>query len=99
MVTNLHHILYPWEALYDQLLPTEILNRVNLEDFNLDNCFDDSPVGCFLAVDIDYPDEMHDLHKNYPLAGEKKNQQKNCCPDVNKKSEMITVYLLVKPKN
>lgn len=56
-----------------QLLPTEILDRVNLKYFNLDNRFDDSPAGCFLEVDIDYPDKMHDLHKNYPLVGERKN--------------------------
>ena len=24
-----------------------------------------------LEVDLDYPDELHDLHNDYPLAGEK----------------------------
>ena len=52
-----------------QLLPTEIL--VNPKDFNLDNCARDSPIGCFLEVDRDCPDELHDLRNYYPLAGEK----------------------------
>ena len=30
-----------------QLLPTEIIDRVNPKDFNLDNYFNDSPIGCF----------------------------------------------------
>ena len=26
---------------------------------------------CFLKFDLDYPDELHDLLNDYPLAGEK----------------------------
>ena len=54
-----------------QLLPTEILDCVNPKDFSLDNCARDSPIGCFLEVDLDYPDELHDLRNYYPLAAEK----------------------------
>ena len=54
-----------------QLLPTEILDWVNPKEFNLDNYSNDSPIGCFLGVDLYYPDELHDLHNDYPLAGEK----------------------------
>ena len=54
-----------------QLLPTEILYWVNSKNFNLDNYFNNSPIGCFLEVDLDYPDELHDLHNDYPLLGEK----------------------------
>ena len=46
-----------------QLLPTEILNCINLKIFYLDNYYTDSPIGCFLEVDLDYPDELHDLHQ------------------------------------
>ena len=51
-----------------QLLPTEILDRVNPKDFNLDNYSDNSPKGCFLEVYLDYPDELNDFND---LSGEK----------------------------
>ena len=42
-----------------QLLPTETLDWVNSKDFNLDNYYNDSPIGCFLEAYFDYPDELH----------------------------------------
>ena len=30
-----------------------------------------SPIGYLLAVDLKYPDELHELHNDYPLATEK----------------------------
>ena len=54
-----------------QLFPTEILDWVNPKDFNVDNYSNDSPVGYFLEVDLDYPDELHDLRNDYSLAGKK----------------------------
>ena len=29
-----------------------------------------SPIGQFLEVDLKYPDELHELHNNFPLAPE-----------------------------
>ena len=40
-----------------ELLLTEILDQVNPKDFNLDNYSNDSPIGCFLEVDLNYLDE------------------------------------------
>ena len=54
-----------------QLLPTEILDWVNPKDFNLDNYSNDSTLGCFLEVDLDYPAELHDFHNDYHLVGAK----------------------------
>ena len=51
-----------------QLFLTEILDWVDPKDFNFDNYSNDSPINCFLEVDLDYPD---DLYNDYPLAGEK----------------------------
>ena len=55
-----------------QLLQIEILDWVNPTNFNIDNYSNDCPIDCFLEVDLDYPDESHDLHYDYPLVGEKK---------------------------
>ena len=44
-----------------ELLPTEILYWVNPKDCNLDNYSNNSPIGCFVKVDLDYPDELLDL--------------------------------------
>ena len=30
-----------------------------------------SPIGHFLEIDLEYPDELHELHNDYPLAPEK----------------------------
>ena len=63
-----------------QLLPT--LNI--LKDFNLGNYSNDGPVGCFLVVDLDYSDELHDFLNDYPLAGGK----------INVTEEMLSEYQL-----
>ena len=42
---------------------------VNSQDLNLDNYCNDSRVGCFLEVDLDYPDELQDFHNDFPLVG------------------------------
>ena len=67
-----------------QLLSTEILDWVDPKDFSLDNYSNNSPIGCFLKVDLGYVDELRDLLKDFLLAGEK----------IEVKKEMLSDYLL-----
>ena len=59
-----------------RLLPTEILDSVNLKGFNLDQS-KDSPIGCSLEVYLDYPNELHDLQNYYPLTGKNRTNKRN----------------------
>ena len=72
-----------------QLLSTEILDWVDPKDFSLHNYSNNGLIGFFLKVDLDYPDGLHDLHSDYPLAGEKQKSRKKCCPIINYKSQNI----------
>ena len=49
-----------------QLLPTKLLDWINPKDISLDNYSNDNYIGFFLEVDLDYLDELHDLHNDYP---------------------------------
>ena len=41
------------------------------DEFDVMSISEKSPIGYFLKVDIEYPDELHELHNDYPLAPEK----------------------------
>ena len=43
----------------------------NVDKFNVMSINDKSPIGYFLEVDLEYPDELCELHNDYPLAAEK----------------------------
>ena len=46
--------------------------KINNETINrILNKSDNSLLGYFLEVDLDYPENLHDCHKDYPLAPEK----------------------------
>ena len=64
-----------------QFLLTEKLDWVNAKDLNLDNYSDHIPIGYFLAVGLEYPDESPDLRNDYPLADEKIEVTKEILPD------------------
>ena len=59
-------------TLYDATSPNWNIWFVWFKGFkSLDNYSKDSSIGCFLEADLDYPDELHDLHNDYPLEGGK----------------------------
>ena len=43
----------------------------NVDKFDLNSISENSSIGYILEVDFNYPDELHYLHNNYPLAPEK----------------------------
>jgi hypothetical protein len=44
----------------------------------IDNISDESDTGYILEVDLDYPDNLHDLHNAYPFCIEKKKVSRTC---------------------
>ena len=64
--------LYGWAM--SQYLPTgnfEWLSPKQIEKINLGKYTENSNKGMILEVDLEYPQELHDLHNDYPLAAEK----------------------------
>ena len=66
--------LYGWAM--PQKLPMNGFKWVNkLSQFNenfIRNCNENSDIGYFLEVDIDYPEKLCNLHKDLPFLPEKK---------------------------
>lgn len=51
------------------------LDWINYKNFNIENSSDDGSKRCFLEVDLDCPEELHDLHSDYPLASRSKKKK------------------------
>ena len=43
----------------------------NVDNFDVNSVREKSQIGYILEVDFEYPDELHLLHNDYPLAPEK----------------------------
>ena len=62
--------LYGW--VMSEYLPYEKFERVkNVDELDVMSINKKSDVGYFLEVDLEYPNELHELHNDYPLAPEK----------------------------
>ena len=64
--------LYGWAM--SQYLPTggfRWMTQKQIDKTNLALYKEDSKKGLILEVDLEYPEELHDLHNDYPLAVEK----------------------------
>lgn len=73
------------------------------DNFNADDILkmsDDSPIGYIFEVDLDYPIEFHDKHKDYPFCGENqivpntKNDRKLLLTLFNKRNYVIHYQML-----
>ena len=43
----------------------------NVAEFDVMSISEKSSIGYLLEVDLEYPEELHELHNDYPLAAEK----------------------------
>ena len=43
----------------------------NIDGFDVMSINEKSPIGYLSEVDLEYPDKLHELHNDYPLAPEK----------------------------
>ena len=61
--------LYGWAM--SENLPYDKKWLKNVDKFDVMSISEKSPIGYFLKADLKYPDELHELHNDYPLAPEK----------------------------
>ena len=62
--------LYGW-AMSEYLPYAGFKWLKNVDEFDMMSIIEKSLTGYFLEVDVEYPDELHELHNDYPLAPEK----------------------------
>ena len=67
----------------------------NVDGFDVMSISDKSTIGYFLEVDLEYPDDLHEMDNDYPLAPEKLAVSSNIlskyCKKVADKYEMKVV--------
>ena len=62
--------LYSW-SMSEYLPYGEFEWLENVDEFDVNSISEKSEIGYFLEVDLEYLDELHELHNDYPLAPEK----------------------------
>ena len=79
--------LYGWAMT--QYLPYgnfKWMTKKEIDKFSLGLIVENSLNGCILEVDLEYPNELHDSHNDYPLAPEKlkinSNRLSKYCSDI-----------------
>ena len=61
--------LYGW-ARSEYLPCGEFKSSRNVDGFNVNSISEKSEIGYFLEADLEYPDELHQLHNGYPIVPE-----------------------------
>ena len=76
--------LYGWAMC--KPLPTDGFEWMNEEDLK-----DWESMPCILEVDLEYPEKLHDLHNDYPLAPERVivNKVEKLIPNLNDKTKYV----------
>ena len=59
--------MYGW-AMSEYLPYGEFKWLENVDEFDVMSLSEQSPIGHFFEVDLKYPDKLHELHNDYPLA-------------------------------
>ena len=61
---------YGWAM--NEYLPYEGFKWLeNIDEFDVMSVIEKSPIGHFLEVDLEYPEKLHELYDDFPLAPEK----------------------------
>ena len=98
--------LYGWAM--SQYLPTggfKWLKQNKIDNLDLKKYYKENKKGIILEVDLEYPEKLHDLHNDYPLAPEKvkvtDNMLSNYCKKIADKYNISTglVYKLIPTLN
>ena len=58
----------------------------NIDKFDIMAVNDKSPIGYFLEVDLEYPDNLYELHSDFPLGPEKFAVSNDMLPNYCKKT-------------
>ena len=87
--------LYGWAM--SQYLPTDgfkWLSQKSIDRLDIRNYDEESEKGLILEVDLEYPQELHDIHNSYPLAPEQikvnKDMLSNYCKQIAEKYQIST---------
>ena len=65
----------------------------NIDNFDIMSLNEKSPTGYFLEVDLEYPEELHELHNDLPLASEKLTVSNNMLSKYCKKSDKYEIKI------
>ena len=75
--------LYGWAM--SQCLPTggfRWMTQKQIDKVNLAACTEDRKKGIILEVDLEYPDNLHDLHNGYPVMKVTKEMLSPYCKNI-----------------
>ena len=83
--------LYGW-AMSEYLPYGDLMWLKKIDGFDANLISEKSPIEYFLKVDLEYPDELHELHNDYLLAPEKRalssDMLSNYCKKIANKYEI-----------